>query len=595
MAYIYTKRIGKKEYYYLRESIRKSGKTITKDIAYLGSNPEDIKKKLKELPSKYKKIYKSKFLNDEDKWMLAEDIPDLDLFFSQSWLSCFVNEFEHKNSRPYKKIMAVFKGYHLWFYFLEKDSYEVGQNIVNIFLKNPEFTQKINEEIVKKADKLRSFAQNLPDSNLNKLSNAAICSYYKKHYDIHRSCYKWFWMPVAVDMFHNNLTNTLKQYLKEKGITDEKTNEYFMILTQPTKRSLIQEEQEEFFEIAYKIQKDQYHNRLFKDLYNVFQEKEAAPFGLATHTPAYETLLEKKMDLIKDKIKPRIYQIIQNYYQKYFYIKYMWIGKDGVNSFDYYLKELVKLVGRNSDVKKLLNEKQEELKNNINKRNLLIKELKISGKWKTIFDGFGDFMITKIYRRYAQIYVSYKMSFILEEIARRLKLSVIEVRFMLTREIAEALIYGKADKKSLKKRVKFCVYSVEKNKEDVFIGEKAKRLAKSVEMKKIKDIEEFSGQTGCIGKAKGIVKIIIRPSDMDKMNKGDILVSIATDPDIVPAMKKAAAIVTEQGGVTSHAAIVSRELGIPCVIGTKIATRVLRDGDLVEVDANKGIVRKIKL
>jgi pyruvate,water dikinase len=58
-------------------------------------------------------------------------------------------------------------------------------------------------------------------------------------------------------------------------------------------------------------------------------------------------------------------------------------------------------------------------------------------------------------------------------------------------------------------------------------------------------------------------------------------------------MQKAGAIVTEQGGVTSHAAIVSRELGIPCLIGTKIATKVFKDGDMVEVDATKGIVRKI--
>ncbi len=74
---------------------------------------------------------------------------------------------------------------------------------------------------------------------------------------------------------------------------------------------------------------------------------------------------------------------------------------------------------------------------------------------------------------------------------------------------------------------------------------------------------------------------------------GDILLSQATSPDLLPAMKKAAAIVTEQGGITSHAAIVSRELGIPCVIGTKIATKVLKDGDLVEVDANRGIVKKL--
>ncbi len=80
---------------------------------------------------------------------------------------------------------------------------------------------------------------------------------------------------------------------------------------------------------------------------------------------------------------------------------------------------------------------------------------------------------------------------------------------------------------------------------------------------------------------------------MHKMQKGDILVSIATNPDLVPAMKKAAAVVTEQGGVTSHAAIVARELRIPCVIGTKIATKVLKDGNKIEVDATKGIVRKL--
>ena len=58
--------------------------------------------------------------------------------------------------------------------------------------------------------------------------------------------------------------------------------------------------------------------------------------------------------------------------------------------------------------------------------------------------------------------------------------------------------------------------------------------------------------------------------------------------------EKAGAIVTDEGGLTSHAAIVSRELKIPCIVGTKIATKILKDGDIVEVDAENGIVRKIK-
>ena len=104
---------------------------------------------------------------------------------------------------------------------------------------------------------------------------------------------------------------------------------------------------------------------------------------------------------------------------------------------------------------------------------------------------------------------------------------------------------------------------------------------------------EFRGQVAQPGFATGTVKIIIRAKDMGKMNQGDILVSIATDPDIVPAMKKAAAIVTDFGGLTSHAAIISREFNIPCIVGTQNATQLLKDGDLVEVDADKGVVRKI--
>jgi pyruvate,water dikinase len=67
-----------------------------------------------------------------------------------------------------------------------------------------------------------------------------------------------------------------------------------------------------------------------------------------------------------------------------------------------------------------------------------------------------------------------------------------------------------------------------------------------------------------------------------------------TNPDYVPYMKIAAAIVTDEGGTTCHAAIASRELKVPCVVGTRIATKILKDGDVVEVDADNGIIRIIK-
>jgi len=270
----------------------------------------------------------------------------------------------------------------------------------------------------------------------------------------------------------------------------------------------------------------------------------------------------------------------------------MWIGKDGVNSFDHYLKEFVKFIGRGSDPDKMLSEKEMDFKNGIQKRKDLVKKLDISGKWLTLFNAFGDFMVTKIYRRYSQIYAIYRMQPILDEIAMRLKITGMQVRLMMTKEIGDAL-QGKMDRKVIEKRTEPFVYFVEGANERIFMGKEADKLIKEVESQEHEEVNELKGQTGCVGKAKGVVRQIIRPNDMVKMNKGDILVSIATDPDILPAMKKAAAFVTEQGGVTSHAAIVARELNIPCVIGTKIATKVFKDGDVVEVDAYKGIVKKV--
>ncbi len=105
----------------------------------------------------------------------------------------------------------------------------------------------------------------------------------------------------------------------------------------------------------------------------------------------------------------------------------------------------------------------------------------------------------------------------------------------------------------------------------------------------------IKGQVGNKGFITGKIKIILANTEFDKMEVGDVLVTTMTTPDFVILMQKASAIITDIGGLLCHAAIVSRELNKPCVIGTKNATQLLQDGDVVEVDANKGIVRKIEL
>jgi pyruvate,water dikinase len=103
--------------------------------------------------------------------------------------------------------------------------------------------------------------------------------------------------------------------------------------------------------------------------------------------------------------------------------------------------------------------------------------------------------------------------------------------------------------------------------------------------------KQVKGQAACLGKATGKAIIIKNIREFGKIKQGDVLITPMTTPDYVPVMKKVAAIVTDEGGVTCHAAIVSREFNIPCIVGTSNATKVFSDGDLIEVDANTGIAK----
>ena len=100
----------------------------------------------------------------------------------------------------------------------------------------------------------------------------------------------------------------------------------------------------------------------------------------------------------------------------------------------------------------------------------------------------------------------------------------------------------------------------------------------------------LEGMGASPGVGKGKVKIVLDMNELNKVETGDVLVTRMTTPDFVPGMRKAVAIVTDEGGLTSHASIVSREMGIPCVVGTEKATQILHDNDVITVDGTNGIV-----
>lgn len=147
----------------------------------------------------------------------------------------------------------------------------------------------------------------------------------------------------------------------------------------------------------------------------------------------------------------------------------------------------------------------------------------------------------------------------------------------------------------LQERYDLSVIFYNNEKEIILVGQDAVQMQKSVTLSKKDDTQgEIKGMSAFKGKARGTCRIILDPHKDNIFDEGDILVTGMTRPEFVQYVKKASAIVTDAGGILCHAAISAREMRKPCIIGTEIATKKLNDGDLVEVDADKGMVRIIE-
>lgn len=174
-----------------------------------------------------------------------------------------------------------------------------------------------------------------------------------------------------------------------------------------------------------------------------------------------------------------------------------------------------------------------------------------------------------------------------EEVSRRKGTSWQSIACLTYTEIVDLL----KNKQKFDKRKYFILFS-EKKRAYWLINNNAKNVIRKINAYLPQESNVVKGTSASRGKIKGLVKIVRRMNDLRSEEKF-VLVSPMTTPDLIPAMKKSIAIVTDEGGLTCHAAIMSRELGIPCIIGTRIATKFFKNGDTVEVDANNGIVRKI--
>ncbi len=241
------------------------------------------------------------------------------------------------------------------------------------------------------------------------------------------------------------------------------------------------------------------------------------------------------------------------------------------------------------DAKKEVEPTKDHRKKLLTEKANLIKKYKLSPWRRTllyVMDEFFELQDTR--KKYVLISNYYQFQF-LKEAERRGGIPFEKLQYSIYPEFRDALA-GNLDKKVFDERHKGCVCIHTADGFKVVSGTLAQE-ALDFFQRQLGEAKEIKGMIASTGKVRGHVKKILKIHDMANMEEGDVLVSSMTRPEMVPAMKLAAAIITDEGGVTSHAAIISREMGIPCIIGTKIATQVLKDGDLVEVDADEGVVR----
>lgn len=214
-----------------------------------------------------------------------------------------------------------------------------------------------------------------------------------------------------------------------------------------------------------------------------------------------------------------------------------------------------------------------------------------SEKSRFIVKLVDEFMIFQDIRKKYTLWSDFVIDSFSKEFSRRFKIDYNLIRFLTAPMAKKMLETGKVETETLMKIKDCCFleYYEEKDQVDMYFGEEAKKKHKKFYNADYSS-EELEGLTANYGRAQGKARVILDPRKISEIVEGEILVTSMTTPDFVVAMKKAAAIVTDEGGITCHAAIISRELGIPCIIGTKKATELINTGDLLDVKANHGLV-----
>lgn len=354
-------------------------------------------------------------------------------------------------------------------------------------------------------------------------------------------------IPVVSDFEHLILSSRLVGILKQKNVRSEKTQEFLSLLIS---NNIPGVNWEQYFNLLKLAQK-------YGSLASVLKSGD-----FLRHVQRYE-------------------------WANYGYQGPLWKRKD-------FVAQLKKIFLRKDSIRRQMAEHSRDYSALASRQKSLEKKLRLSKTEKFIFKTARTFMYLKALRTDVRHKVNYAFDKIFSELSKRFDYPLQTFRYSARDEIARCLQGENIDAKKISAR-RAGMFQITENKIARFLPYAVNRrnLPELLVVESAVGGNSVEGQSAFVGKARGRAKIVDSIRDMSKVKKGDVLIAVSTNPDILPAMQKAAAFVTDVGGITSHAAIVAREMKKPCVIAAKFATKIFKDGDLVEVDAFKGTVKKV--
>jgi len=519
------------------------------------------------------KLYE--IINQED-WVIGGQNFDEDFHFSSFYIRLSSKKYLSKVNKPgYDTILAFYHNFNEIYYIPKSECERVSKILLEKILNEPSWMNSIIEEIYHRCDELLNvFIDYNLSSDFSILSNEEILNLYRKHFKALWNMYEVARIPEALDRGIEIFSNYLKNYLKDTCKTSDtlRMNELFLKLTTPVTPSIFQKELFEFLEIIDEIENNPGQKVLFLNL--------------------DQRLFFKINPIILDKIK--------NHKKKWGFIEYHGYSSRKLPDLDYYVNRISAYL-KHSIQWKNYDEYNNWTKKIRNEQLSLFSEYSIDKQHQNIFNMYNEIGLAKLHRKFAQLTNFFFLDRLINQIALRTGHEEGLIRCLLPQEI-EDLIEGKLIiNNSFKNRMDFLIYLIKDEDEKIFSGVEYRQIKKTlVEKMKLSNIKknELHGTPVSLGYAEGICKVIIRPHDAIRKDfkSGEIIVSESTDPDLIDLIAKCGGVVTQQGGVTSHASIICRELGKPAIVGINNLLENVEDYDEVILDAHAGklLIKKDK-